>query len=61
MDKVEVLKLAKLARINIPEGEISGLVKDFESILGYIGEIREVSGLESEDEPSSKMPAVRNI
>jgi aspartyl-tRNA(Asn)/glutamyl-tRNA(Gln) amidotransferase subunit C len=40
MNKEEVLKLAKLARIDISEAEAESLSKEFGSILSYVGEIK---------------------
>lgn len=40
MNKEEVLKLAKLARIELPEGEAEALSHEFETILSYVGEIK---------------------
>ena len=40
MNKDEVLKLAKLARIDIPESEAETLSHEFEAILKYVGEIK---------------------
>ncbi|MDO8183674.1 MAG: aspartyl/glutamyl-tRNA amidotransferase subunit C [bacterium] len=36
----EVKKLADLARLNVPEGELDKLAKDLESILGYVSELK---------------------
>jgi len=41
--KTDILHLAALARINVSEEENTKLQKDFESILGYISLITEVS------------------
>ncbi len=46
MDKTEVLKLAKLARIEIREEEADKLSHEFDAILDYVGEIKKVSGQE---------------
>ena len=40
IDKSEVLKLAKLARIGISDSEAGELSKDFDAILGYVGEVK---------------------
>lgn len=40
MNKDEVLKLAKLARIEIPDSEAETLSHEFEAILGYVAEIK---------------------
>jgi len=45
MNAEEVLKLAKLARIEISAEEAENLSHEFEAILGYVGEVKEVSGL----------------
>jgi aspartyl-tRNA(Asn)/glutamyl-tRNA(Gln) amidotransferase subunit C len=53
MNKEEVQKLAKLARIDIPDSEAETLSREFESILKYVGEIKEaklpVSDMKKED------------
>ena len=41
MDKDEVLKLAKLARIDISDSEAEELTKEFEPILDYVGQVKE--------------------
>jgi aspartyl-tRNA(Asn)/glutamyl-tRNA(Gln) amidotransferase subunit C len=41
MDKGEVLKLAKLSRIRISDEEASSLVKDFDAILQYVGQVKQ--------------------
>ena len=48
MDKNEVLKLAKLARIEIGDEEAESLTQEIGSILNYISEIKsaDVSGVE---------------
>ena len=43
MDKTEVLKLANLARIKLTDTEAEKLSGEFDSILGYVGEIKEIS------------------
>ena len=43
MTNEDILKLSELAKIEVKEGEIEGLKKDFESILGYINQIESVS------------------
>jgi aspartyl-tRNA(Asn)/glutamyl-tRNA(Gln) amidotransferase subunit C len=46
MDKEKVLALAKLARIEISDSEAENLSKEFDAILGYVGEIKKVGGSE---------------
>ena len=43
MNKEEVLKLAKLARIEIPDSEAESLAHEFDVILKYVGEIKNAS------------------
>lgn len=43
MNKEEVLKLAKLARIEINDKEAENLSHEFEAILGYVGEVKNVT------------------
>ena len=59
MDKAEVLKLAKLARIDVSPEEIDSLTQEIDSILSYIGEIK--SADVSEEELSSSDVSLRNI
>jgi aspartyl-tRNA(Asn)/glutamyl-tRNA(Gln) amidotransferase subunit C len=40
MNKEEVLKLAKLARIDMDEAEAEKLSGEFEAILGYVAEVK---------------------
>ncbi len=39
----EIKNLARLARIDVADDELAGLAHDFDAILGYIDQIREVS------------------
>lgn len=48
MDKEKVLDLAKLARIEIGDEEAENLSHEFDSILGYVGEIKN-AGLKIQD------------
>jgi aspartyl/glutamyl-tRNA(Asn/Gln) amidotransferase C subunit len=48
MNKDEVLKLSQLARIELREGEAEEFSKEFEAILGYVGEINELPKSTSE-------------
>ena len=60
MDKNEVLKLANLARIKLTDREAEKLSGEFASILGYVGEIKEISNQKS----VSTLPedfSVRNV
>lgn len=59
MDKIEVLKLADLARIRLTETEAEKLSGEFESILKYVGEVKEVSG--QAGAPLSENFPVRNV
>jgi len=43
MNAEEVLKLAKLARIEVPAEEAESLSHEFDAILGYVGQVKEVS------------------
>lgn len=47
MDADKVLKLATLSRIRISQGEAEKLSHEFEAILKYVGEVKEVSGANS--------------
>lgn len=42
MTEQDIEKLAELAKIKIPEGKAESLIKDFESILGYVKQIESV-------------------
>ncbi len=54
----DVQKLAKLARISIPEAELSTFAAEFDGILAYVGRLEELS-LPSHAERS--VPVVRNV
>lgn len=47
MNKEEVFKLAKLARIEIGDGEAENLTREFDAILNYVGEVKSVKVLPS--------------
>ncbi len=42
MNKEDVLTLAELSRLEIPESDIESYVQDFEGIIGYINTISKV-------------------
>lgn len=48
MQTDDIKKLATLARIDMTESEMEDLKKDFDSILGYIDQIRSVDVPESD-------------
>ena len=54
----EVLKLAALARISIPEEQLESFSAGFESILTYVGKLDELV-LPSRD--ARAVPVVRNV
>ncbi|MDO8424248.1 MAG: Asp-tRNA(Asn)/Glu-tRNA(Gln) amidotransferase subunit GatC [bacterium] len=58
MDKEKVLDLAKLARIEIGEDEAEKLSREFDAILGYVGEIKSVNRSLSDEK--EEFP-VRNV
>ncbi|PIQ66453.1 MAG: Asp-tRNA(Asn)/Glu-tRNA(Gln) amidotransferase GatCAB subunit C [Candidatus Zambryskibacteria bacterium CG11_big_fil_rev_8_21_14_0_20_42_18] len=43
MDKEQVRNLAKLARIELKDEEAENLTHEFEAILDYVGEVKEVT------------------
>jgi len=43
MDSKEVLKLAKLARIEVSAEEAESLSHEFEAILGYVGQVKKIA------------------
>ncbi|MDO8729317.1 MAG: Asp-tRNA(Asn)/Glu-tRNA(Gln) amidotransferase subunit GatC [bacterium] len=45
MNKEKVLNLAKLARIEIGDEEAESLSHEFDAILGYVGEVRNVTNI----------------
>lgn len=59
MNKEEVLKLAKLARIEVSDDEAEAFSKDFEAILGYVGEIKQANL--GSIEPGKEDFALRNV
>lgn len=52
----EIKHLAGLARIEISEGEITGMTSEIDSILGYVGQITSATS-----EVSHSVPPLRNI
>lgn len=54
----EIEKLAQLARIKLSDDAVRSLVKEFDSILGYVDQLKKVDvSLETE----GRIGAVRNI
>lgn len=53
MNKDEVMKLAKLARIEISEKEAESLTGEFESILGYVSEVKKATSSGTTISPSA--------
>ncbi len=43
MQLEDIKKLAELIRLDMSEGEMSALLHDFDSILSYVGQVKEVS------------------
>jgi len=43
MNKEKVLDLAKLARIEISDTEAEKLSREFDAILGYVGEVKSIT------------------
>lgn len=59
MDKDKVLGLAKLARIEMGEDEAEKLSKEFEAILGYVGEVGSVTS--EHQHPTIDSIAIKNV
>lgn len=60
MDKEQVLSLAKLSRIKLSDTEAETLSHEFDAILGYVSEVKEVSPSRG-DKLTSEDFSVRNI
>ncbi len=60
MDKDKVLDLAKLARIKLSDTEAEKLSHEFESILKYVGEVKEIAKADSLQLAADSYP-VRNV
>lgn len=58
--KEEVLRLAALARIDIPDTQVEKVRKDFDTILDYVGKINEVGAKINADEISD-LHIVRSV
>ena len=61
MDKEKVLNLAKLSRVKISDEEAESLSHEFESILKYVGEVREVDKSDKFNKFDKEEFPVRNI
>ena len=57
MNREEVLKLAKLARIDISDTEAESLSHEFAAILKYVGEVKGAAG----EAAASSAPTHRNV
>jgi len=60
MNKDEVLKLAKLARIDMQDAEAEKLSTEFEAILGYVADVKAASA-SNDASASQERPELRNI
>ena len=58
MEIKDIEKLAKLARIELTEGEKQAYLKDISAILNYVDQIKEVAGKTSEER---KVGELRNV
>lgn len=56
--KEDVLKLAALARITVPEEDLERFTKEFDSILAYVGQLEK---LELPKDLTDAEPSVRNV
>lgn len=54
--KEEVINLANLARIKVTDEEVEKLTKEVDAILGYVGQIQEVT-----KEVEKTAPKLRNV
>ncbi len=63
MDREKVLNLAKLARIEIGNEEADSLSHEFDAILKYVGEVKEVSDSPRKDlgESLGLSSGIRNV
>jgi aspartyl-tRNA(Asn)/glutamyl-tRNA(Gln) amidotransferase subunit C len=54
IERKDIEKLAALARITVPEAEMTKLQKDMGAILEYVGQINEANDLatDTEDDPA---------
>lgn len=59
MDREKVLKLANLARIEISDAEAESLSHEFESILGYVSEVKS-AGVEAGESLQTNF-ALKNV
>lgn len=53
----DVKRLASLARIEVPEGDLVRFASEFDSILAYVGKLDELTLPES----GKRVPALRNV
>jgi aspartyl-tRNA(Asn)/glutamyl-tRNA(Gln) amidotransferase subunit C len=60
MDKEEVLKLAKLARIDLSDTEATNLSREIESILDYVSQVKGATKATSNKLEANSF-AVRNV
>ena len=61
MNKEKVLNLAKLARIEIGDSEAENLTREFDAILGYVGEVKEVEKFNKLDKFNKEEYSIRNV
>jgi aspartyl-tRNA(Asn)/glutamyl-tRNA(Gln) amidotransferase subunit C len=61
MDAKEVRRLATLARIDIGDAEAENLSKEFDSILGYVADVKNAVSETQAKEPKSLHYPLHNI
>ncbi len=59
--KEEVEKLAKLARVKVPAGELDKLAKDMEAILGYVSELKSAPVYPSSGAMAAEGPEIGQV
>lgn len=57
MQLEDMKKLAQMARIDMSDEELVDIAKDFDSILAYVGQVKEISDISS----AKSIPALENV
>jgi len=54
----EVKKLAALARITVDDAELGEFTREFDAILGYVGQLEKLT---LSEDPEAQKPPLRNV
>jgi len=61
LNREDTKRLAELSRIKVDDAELLGITKEMDSILGYIGQIKETASLGEDTEEAIEIGSNYNV